>query len=172
MKLLYLLRHAKSSWDDPALGDFDRPLNARGRKAAQAMARHLQERGIRPALVLCSAARRTRETYDALLPALSGTEVLFENGLYETTRTVLYDRLTRLEAGLPSVLLIGHNPSLERLAQFLVADDQAGEAWDRLCDRYPTGTLTVLESPAEDWAGLAPASCRLLDFVRPADLEA
>src|SRR6187200_3248617 len=78
---LYLLRHAKSSWDDPGLPDHDRPLAPRGRKAAKRMGAHLRERGIEPQLVLCSSARRTRETVERLaLP--SGSQVEVEDGLY------------------------------------------------------------------------------------------
>jgi phosphohistidine phosphatase len=77
MKRLYLLRHAKSSWKDASLPDHDRPLAGRGRRAAKAIARHLRDQGIEPELVLCSSARRARETFERIEPALGGArEVL------------------------------------------------------------------------------------------------
>lgn len=171
MKVLHLLRHAKSSWAEPGLTDFERPLNARGRQAAALMAAHITATGLRPALVLCSAAVRTRETHAAIAASLPGVPVEFEQGLYETTRAVVYDRLTRLPARLPSVLVIGHNPSLERLSQFLMQDEPGNLLAERLLEKYPTGTLTTLEAPVDDWALLPPGGCRLTGFVRPVDLE-
>lgn len=171
MRQILLLRHAKSSWDDPALGDFDRPLNNRGLRNARAMAAHLRKAGLRPAVVLCSAARRTRETYDILEPALEGIPVSFEAELYEAAKHDLLQRLRRLDDHLGSLLLIGHNPGLERLA--LALSDGHGEAGPlaRLAEKYPTGTLAVLDTDIGTWAALQDGACRLTGLVRPADLD-
>jgi phosphohistidine phosphatase len=171
MRQLFLLRHAKSSWDDPGQDDFDRPLNARGRKAAGAMARHLRERGIRPAMILCSAARRTRETYEILSPSIEGIPVAFEAELYEATRRDLVGRLRRLDDHLGSVLLIGHNPGLARLAAALCHGHGDSKALARLAEKYPTGTLATLETDIARWGALDDGTCRLTAFMRPADLE-
>lgn len=170
MRRLYFLRHAKSSWDDPSLGDFDRPLNGRGRKNARQMGKYLSQAGIRPAMILCSAARRTRATYDIVESRLEGVPVSFEEGLYEAARHDLLDRLHRLDDHLGSVMLIGHNPGLERLTAFLVAGHGAPDALARLAEKFPTGTLAVLESPVAHWAELGQGTCRLADFIRPRDL--
>lgn len=171
MRQVLLLRHAKSSWDDPSLGDFDRPLNNRGRRNARAMATHLRKSGLRPAMVLCSAARRTRETYDILAPALEGIPVSFETELYEAAKHDLLERLRRLDDHLGSVLLIGHNPGLERLA--LALSNGLGETAPlaRLAEKYPTGTLAILETGIAAWAALQDGTCRLTGFLRPADLD-
>jgi phosphohistidine phosphatase len=171
LRQLFLLRHAKSSWDDAALDDFDRPLNKRGRSAARLMARHLKSQHIRPALILCSAARRTRETYDILEPGLEGIPVSFEQDLYEASKHDLLARLRQLDDHLGSVLLIGHNPGMEHLAQALSGGHGEATALSRIAEKFPTGTLAVLETNIAQWAALEDGDCRLTELVRPADLE-
>jgi phosphohistidine phosphatase len=172
MKLLYLLRHAKSSWDDPDIDDFDRPLNKRGRKSAKAMAAYFREAGIAPATVLCSSSKRTRETLKYLAPALSDAPVLFDRRVYEASYQTLLICLADLPADVDSVLLIGHNPGLERLALYLMSDHGHGPGATRLQDKYPTGSLAVLSVPSNRWDDLRVGSARLDDFIRPADLDA
>lgn len=168
MRVIHLLRHAKSSWDEDG-DDFDRPLNARGRKAARAMGKHLRDQGIRPQLVLCSAAKRTRETLDRIGPALDGADISIEKGLYETTDARLLARLRALPDAMTTILLIGHNPGLERLAAKLCGGGDAA-ALDRMREKFPTGTLATLTTGLPTWAELKPKSCRLEALVRPADL--
>lgn len=170
LRKLYLLRHGKSSWDDPALDDFERPLTGRGRKAARRMAAHFAATGIRPALVLVSAARRTRATYDAMGAALVGVPMAIEDGLYEAGKSELMERLRALDEHLGSVMLIGHNPGLERLTQALIHGHGDEHAVARLKEKFPTGALAVLEADVDRWAKLAGGTCRLVDFVRPKDL--
>ncbi|HLO77376.1 MAG TPA: histidine phosphatase family protein [Magnetospirillum sp.] len=171
LRQLFLLRHAKSSWDDPALDDFDRPLNNRGRRNAAALADHFRASAIRPALILCSAARRTRETYAVLEPAIEGVPVTFEAELYEATRHDLLDRLRRLDDHLQSVLLIGHNPGLEHLATELCQGQGNAKRLARLAEKFPTCALATLEAGIAHWGALQDGTCRLTGFLRPADLD-
>ncbi|MBR9972200.1 SixA phosphatase family protein [Magnetospirillum sulfuroxidans] len=171
MKRIYLLRHAKSSWDDVTMDDFQRPLNGRGRKAARRMGKYLSEQGIRPNMILCSAATRTRATYDILESSLEGVPVSFEDGLYEASRGDLLHRLQRLDGHLQSVLLIGHNPGLEKLALALSNGHGDAVAMKKLEQKYPTGTLSILETPAPHWPELDAGTCRLIDVIRPKDLD-
>jgi phosphohistidine phosphatase len=113
---LHLLRHAKSSWADPELDDFDRPLAPRGRRAARTMRTHLAEVGIRPALVLCSPARRTRQTLKRVLGALGDPAVRFEASLYEASVHDVVKLLLRVQVDAAEVLVVGHNPWIEELA--------------------------------------------------------
>jgi phosphohistidine phosphatase len=110
MKRLYLLRHAKSSWKDTSLPDHDRPLAGRGRRAAKAIARHMREQGIEPDLVLCSSARRARETLDRMEPAVGTPAVRVEPDLYAASARALLERLRSVLDTVESVMLIGHNP--------------------------------------------------------------
>ena len=171
MKLLYLLRHAKSSWDDPDLDDFDRPLNKRGRKSAKAMAAFFRDSAIAPETILCSPAKRTRETLKYLAPALGQAPVQLDRRIYEASYQTLLLCLADLPSDVKSALLIGHNPGLERLALYLMSDQGHGPGAARLQDKYPTGSLAVLSAPAAGWDELKVGSCRLDDFVRPADLD-
>jgi phosphohistidine phosphatase len=158
---LYLLRHAKSSWDDPALPDRDRPLAPRGRKAAKRLGDHLRERRIEPDLVLCSPARRTRETL-ARLRLPPRVQVEFEEGLYAAEADVLLARVRALGDDASAVLLVAHNPGLQALAIELVGDDGAPFA-----EKLPTGALVVLEVEVP-WSVLERA--RLAEYVTPREL--
>jgi phosphohistidine phosphatase len=169
VKALYLLRHAKSSWDDPALPDHDRPLAPRGRRAARKVADHLRRAGIAPALVLCSTARRATETLDAIMPALGrAPDVRVEEDLYLASTEELVHRLHEIPAQVPSVLLIGHNPSIQSAALVLArGHNQALIA--RLRDKMPTGALATLELDGE-WSAAAAGTARLVSLVVPREL--
>jgi phosphohistidine phosphatase len=168
MKRLLLLRHAKSSHKDSALPDHDRPLTSRGRKASKAMATYLRGNGIQPALVLCSSATRARQTLDGVATGLGGSpEVRIESELYEASAAGLLARLQRVSDSVPSVMLVGHNPAMERLALDLAA---AGPKLADLADKYPTGALATLGF-AGSWSDLDADGARLVGFVKPRDLE-
>jgi phosphohistidine phosphatase len=164
MKRLFLLRHAKSSWNDEGLADRDRPLAGRGRRAAKVMARHLQEEKISPALVLCSPARRTRETLEGVSP--SG-EVRIEDELYGASGTELLERLRDVPDEVESVMLIGHNPAIEELALGLASGGARLEDMER---KFPTAALATLTAP-DSWKELAPGSAELVAFVTPKELR-
>jgi phosphohistidine phosphatase len=168
MKRLYLLRHAKSSWKDTSVPDHDRPLAGRGRRAAKAIARHLRDQAIEPDLVLCSSARRARETLDRLEKALGASSVQVEDELYAASATQLLDRVREVPDGVESVMLIGHNPGLQELALDLARPSPtAGE----LAAKYPTAALAMLELGASSWRELDHGSAELVALVRPRDLE-
>jgi phosphohistidine phosphatase len=156
MKRLYVLRHAKSSWDDPDLADHDRPLSARGRRAADAIGRHLRAEGIEPELVLCSSSARTRETL-----ARIGLEGEIERELYGASAGELIARLRDVPASVESLLVIGHNPGMHDLTLAL-ADGPPGN--------YPTGALATVELDVGSWSAIVPGCGRLIDFVRPREL--
>jgi phosphohistidine phosphatase len=169
-KELILFRHAKSSWDDPLLHDFDRPLNRRGRRAAAHMAGWMADAKYRPTLVLCSPATRTRETHDIVRAVLGNPEVKFERALYLASATSLLQRLRKLPAKMRSVMLIGHNPGLQRLALKLSAGQRAGVR-ARINKKFPTAAFVRFEITADEWRNLGPGTTRLLDFVRPRDVK-
>jgi phosphohistidine phosphatase len=165
---LYLLRHAKSSWDEPGLADHDRPLAPRGRRAAKLIPKHIRSEGIAPELVLCSTARRARETFEGIASALGDDpEVRFEDGLYGASADALLARLQAIPEDVESAMLIGHNPSIESLALLLAA---SGNDLDRLRSKFPTGALATLTFDVP-WAELAPGTATLTAFVRPKDLK-
>jgi phosphohistidine phosphatase len=125
---LYLLRHAKSNWDDPSMDDHDRPLAPRGRKAMRAMARHIRKADVRPELILCSSAARARQTLDRVLPALPDTTPFeVEDALYTFDADDLLARLRRVPATVGSVMVVGHNPALQDLTLRLATEGQTLE---------------------------------------------
>jgi phosphohistidine phosphatase len=165
---LWLLRHAKSSWDDPALADIDRPLAARGIRAAGAMAAYLTDADIRPDLVLCSAGLRARQTMATVLPSLGGAlDVNVRPDLYTFDSDVLLQHLRGLGDDLSTVMLVGHNPALHELALTLCG---RGEGLDRLRSKLPTGALAGIRLPGS-WRALGEVRGELVSFVTPRDLE-
>lgn len=170
MRTLYLLRHAKSSHEDPTLADHDRPLAPRGIKATPVVADHLRDAGVTPGVLLCSSAHRTRQTLELLGDAVPARcDVLIEDELYQASADALLQRVQRLPDGAMRAMLIGHNPALERLALLLAA---SGDRLDRMTKKFPTAALATLEVAIDRWSDLAPGSARLTGFVRPKDLGA
>jgi phosphohistidine phosphatase len=171
MRLLYLLRHAKSSWDDPAMPDKNRPLAARGWRSTALLAEHVRAQGIAPAVVLCSSARRAVETLDGIKQALEiDVQTSIEDELYGADCEELAHRLHQFPSTMPSIMLIGHNPELQRLAVMLARSGEAG-ALDRLRDKFPTCALATLEVPTAGWHELGSGSARLVALVTPKDLS-
>jgi phosphohistidine phosphatase len=167
VKLLCLLRHAKSSWADDDLPDLERPLAPRGRRAAGRIAAYLADHGVEPALVLCSPALRTRQTLDLVRPALPGTtRVAVEDGLYGAPAADLLERLRRLPDDLDRVLLIGHNPGLQELAAGLAARPDR----ERLLGRFPTAALAIFALRQGGWPDLGRRPADLVALVTPRDL--
>ncbi len=165
--MLYLLRHAKSSWDDPALTDHERPLAPRGCRDAKRIASHLRERAIEPELVLCSTAARTRETLELVRPSLGAPTVLLEEELYGASADELLARLRRVPDEVESVLLVGHNPGLQELALVLAA---GGDELERLEAKFPTAALATL-ALATTWSRLGPDGATLGEYVVPKQLR-
>jgi phosphohistidine phosphatase len=168
-RTLYLLRHTKSSWDDPTILDRDRPLAPRGFRACELIAEYLRGHEITPWLVLCSSSARTRQTLEGVSAGFSyPVEALIEHGLYGATAAELLDRLRVVDGSVASVMLIGHNPAMQELATSLV---RPATPSDVLREKFPTGALATLEL-ASTWAALAPGSATLTGFVNPRELKA
>lgn len=167
-RTVMLLRHAKSSWADPGLADFDRPLAPRGRRASKLVAEYLRKQQADPALVLCSTSARTRETLEAVLPALGDCEVEFEPRLYGASSGELLGRLREVPDSSESVLVVAHNPGLHDLALELAGD---GPGVDRLREKFPTGALATFAVRRGGWASLGPGRAELVDYVVPRELE-
>src|SRR6478672_3969903 len=156
MKRLAVLRHAKSSWDEPGLDDFDRPLSGRGLEAARRMGRELRRRGLRFDLVLASTAARVRETIDCIQEKYDfGAPVRFEREIYLASTQTLVALIRSLPKSVQGPLLVGHNPGLERLLIELTHADGNGYR-QRIAGKYPTGALAVVEFPAAKWSDVSP----------------
>jgi phosphohistidine phosphatase len=166
---LCLLRHAKSSWDEPDLADRLRPLAPRGVRAVGAMARHLRATAVAPDLVLCSPARRAVQTWEGVSPGVpAGTRVEIDEAIYHADADELLARLREVPSVIGSVLLVGHNPGLQDLAIDLVRSGDTGLR-ERLMTKFPTGALATLEVP-QNWHDLSWRTATLQAFVVPREL--
>jgi phosphohistidine phosphatase len=172
MRRLLLLRHAKSDWSEPGASDHERPLNRRGREAAPRIGGYLRRHRLTPASVLCSTARRTRDTW-----ALVAAEIpdpppaTYVERIYEATPRTLLDILRNAEPGGASLLVVGHNPGLHELATQLIASGDPDDR-ERLREKLPTGGLVIIDFAIADWSKLHARSGRLERFVVPRMLEA
>ena len=179
-RTLVLFRHAKSAWPD--VPDHERPLAGRGIRAAPAMGRWLRDAGLVPDLVLCSTARRARETWQFAQTGLAATPpVSFEDRIYGEDGTGLLALIREVPPATGTLLLIGHNPSIEDLALMLVSQGPAPGAagseaaspgdLERMRAKFPTAAIAVLR-PAGTWHALAKGRARLTAFVTARDLPA
>jgi phosphohistidine phosphatase len=168
MLTLSLLRHAKSSWDDPSLEDFDRPLAKRGIEAAGRMGRHIQAHDLVPALVICSDALRARQTLELLLPHLAEKPpIVYDRGLYLASPRAMLERVRKLDAAKAGhAMLVGHDPGMHSLAVELAGSGEASQL-RALARKFPTAALAVIAFSGRDWAKIAPAKGQLKLFVTP-----
>jgi phosphohistidine phosphatase len=171
MLSLMLLRHAKSSLAETGQADLDRPLNERGQRAAVAVGHYMASHNLVPRLVLCSPARRTRETWGLVAGELSTTpEVLVATEIYNSgDGTGLMECLRHKAGATQSVLLVGHNPSIGELAQTL-SGAGSKKLRKRLEKKYPPAALAVFSFDLDNWESLVAGSGTLLRCVRPRDV--
>jgi len=162
MKILLLLRHAKSSWRDEALSDFDRPLNERGKKAAHAIGRYIRKHKMIPDLVLSSPAVRARETTGIITTTAKLTaEIRYDQRIYEADPPRLVQVLSQIENNFCSVLLVGHNPGIEELISLLTGSSQ----------HMPTAALAKIRlEGADDWSEISQAKAILELTIKPKEI--
>ena len=152
MKRLYLLRHSKSSWKDPSLIDFNRPLNKRGYRESKEIAQYIKDRGYYPDVILCSTAKRTRETLAPLLQTLNyDKELVFLDSIYESAWTQLKEEVEKRDE--ESIMLIGHCPGIELYLSHILGEDMI----------MKTSHLAVID--------LEEDKAVLIDFIRPKEIE-
>jgi len=160
MKSLFLLRHAKSSWSDPDLADFDRPLNPRGLDAAPFMGSVMAEKGYNPSIILSSPAERARHT--AHLTKGSGgldAEILYDDRIYEASPHALRQVISELSDVHDSALIVGHNPGMEGLIRYLSSEIEA----------MPTAALAIIELDLDSWRAVTDSCGRVKAIYRPKD---
>jgi len=167
MRTLSLFRHAKSSWDNPGLEDFERPLNERGERAAPRMGAFMARHGIAPELILCSPAVRTRQTLDLLLPHLAGSpRVIYEDALYLAGAPALLKRIRKIGAKVRHAMLVGHDPGLHVLAQEFAGSGK-GDDLEALAAKFPTAALAVIAFAGNAWSKVTRGAGRLESFMTP-----
>ena len=168
MRILSLLRHAKSVWDAPVARDFDRPLNARGRKAARAMGREMKRLRLDFDHVLASPAARVTETIEGLEEEYGPLAAEYDERFYLASAETLLEIVRAAGDSQRRLLLLGHNPGMEQLALLL---GRSGEMRERIAAKYPTGALAEISFDLASWRDVTAGAGRLERFLRPRDLD-
>jgi phosphohistidine phosphatase len=171
MLTLSLLRHAKSSWKNPTLPDRERPLATRGITDATLMGKAMAERGIDPELVLCSSARRTRDTLALILPELKvEPKVVYDDALYHASPEAMLEMVRAVQNPRANHVLVGHNPEIQSFALDLVGSGPK-HFRDRLREKFPTAGLAVITFASGVWKSVEVNSGTLILFLSPRDLR-
>lgn len=172
MKTLTLLRHAKSGWDDPVLRDFDRPLNGKGKRAAQSVGKNWRSLGLEFDQVVASPAVRVIETIEQVAAGY-GTALApaWDRRIYLASATTLLDVIHELPEGADAALLVGHNPGLEDLVLLLVPDSDEQPLRDVVETKFPTASTAQMRFDVDTWGDIAAGGGSLALFVRPRDLD-
>ncbi|HUR43736.1 MAG TPA: histidine phosphatase family protein [Aestuariivirga sp.] len=170
---LLLLRHAKTDKLAAGRKDINRPLTGRGKRDATAMGRYMASNDLMPDLVLCSPALRTRNTWDLVASEWKRPpRVVFERGIYDAHGGKdLWKVLCEGAGNAKSLLVVGHNPSMEALA-LLLAQKGEKKGRSRLETKFPTAALAVIGLDAKNWTAVDEAAGKLVRFVRPEDIGA
>ncbi|MGE0561921.1 MAG: histidine phosphatase family protein [Flavobacteriales bacterium] len=160
MKSIHLIRHAKSSWDNLATSDFYRDLNERGLRDAPMMAEKLKQSGCDPEYILCSPAKRTTKTAEIVAKKLNFSQncINFEQRIYEATLKTILDVLNEIPNHFNQVVLIGHNPAITQLSNYLTND---------YIDNIPTCGIVKIEMDIDDWQHIVEGIGRKLFFIYP-----
>ncbi|MBV9843334.1 MAG: histidine phosphatase family protein [Sphingomonadaceae bacterium] len=172
MKRLTLFRHAKSGWDEPVTRDFDRPLNAKGKRAAAVMGRHMREQGLRFDRIVASPAVRVVETLDAMFEGYGKRLApVWDRRIYLASAATLLEVVQDTPEEVESLLLVGHNPGLEDLVLALVPDAADDVARIAVGEKYPTASLAEVDFCQGQWSDVGRQDAKLARFVRPRDLD-
>ena len=170
MRRLMLARHAKSSWGDPALSDHDRPLNARGYRAAMLVGAALSNLDCIPDVVYSSTSARTRETWDCMQPHFRGRpRVEFHRDLYLVAPRDILGAIASAPEDAETLMVLGHNPSTHALAAYLARTGDPDDI-DRLRRKFPTGAVAVIELSSDLWADVEEGG-ELVHFILPRALD-
>jgi phosphohistidine phosphatase len=158
MKTLYILRHAKSSWTDPTLADFDRPLNERGLRTAPFMGQLMKEHGVSPDVVISSPAVRAAETASAVIKAGDFDRAArLDHRIYEASPHTLAQVVSEIDENCDSAMIVGHNPGMEGLIRYLTG---------RL-ESMPTAALAVVDLDIPRWSSVADGCGEVRRVYRP-----
>ncbi len=171
MRRLMLLRHAKSDWSAASQDDIDRVLSARGRSAAPRVGEYMAQHGLVPDHALISSAQRTQETWELIATAYKTVpSSSIEPRVYDASPDKLLRVIQETDADVHSLLVVGHNPAMEELADSLVATGDPVSR-DQMDEKFPTAALAVIDFPTDTWREIAPGTGRLDRFVTPRSLR-
>jgi len=161
MKTLFLMRHAKSAWDDASIADFDRPLNDRGMRTAPFMGKFMREKGFEPSMIISSPAVRAKCTAQLLKDAAGfSSDLKFDERIYEANPQTLLQVVSEIDNSRGAAMLVGHNPGIEGFIRFLTGD----------LEPMPTAALAVIDLNIDKWNEVVDGCGKLKCIFRPRDL--
>lgn len=168
MKILGLLRHAKSDWDDMSTRDFDRGLNDRGRRGAALIGDHIREHGVKWEVMVASPAERVKRTIDQAFP---DAQPVFDERLYLASAETILETVADHAGDAAAVLAIGHNPGMQEVLFDLVSPQNENGLFDEASAKFPTAAYAVFACDIDDWSQLSKGCGKLIHFARPRDLD-
>jgi phosphohistidine phosphatase len=172
MKTVTLLRHAKSGWDDPVARDFDRPLNAKGKRAAFRIGEYLRAQHLIFDHIVASPAARVVETLEQIAEGLGETIApQWDKRVYLASAPSLLDLIQESNDGYDHLMIAGHNPGLEELVLMLVPDDPDDLVRDEIEEKFPTASIARIHFDVDRWEDVAANKGELAHFIRPRDLD-
>lgn len=158
MKKLYMIRHAKSSWSDITLDDFDRGLNKRGKESVKLMGSRLKERGVTPDIIISSPALRAKTTAEVIAKKIGyGKNTVFKDEIYEAEPETLHRILTQIDDKYNSAFLFGHNPGFNMLAEEYVGFEE----------NIPTCGIVEIAFNCDSWENIGRDNAKLISFDYP-----
>ncbi|MGI9055202.1 MAG: SixA phosphatase family protein [Pyrinomonadaceae bacterium] len=160
MKTLFIMRHAKSSWDDPDLSDFERPLNNRGLKTAPLMGELMSKNNFTPQIIISSPAIRAKQTANLVKKSAGfDAEIFFDERIYEASPMRLSEVISDVEDEYDSAMIVGHNPGFENLVRVLTGK----------LEPMPTAALAVVDLEINSWKEVNAETGTLRKLIRPKD---
>ena len=170
MKTIFLLRHAKSSWDDVRLDDFDRPLSSRGIKSCKKMGKYLKKNKLIPDIVYCSSAIRAKQTWEVVNRIVEIKEnILYEDSLYMSDFSNFINIIKKTKNNFKNLMIVSHNPGIENLALEL-SKDKNNEIYEKINIKFPTGALIIIKFDLNNWSKVDCKKGKLYEFIKPKEL--
>ena len=170
MKTIFLLRHAKSSWDDITLDDFDRPLSHRGIKSCEKIGKFIKKKKIIPVIVYCSNAIRAKQTWELTNRIIKKKEnIFFSNALYMANLNSFITFVHKTIDSFSSLMIVSHNPGIENFALELIKNKK-NKFYDNISMKYPTAALAIILFDEKKWSNIKIGTGKIIDFIKPRDL--
>ena len=170
MKTIFLLRHAKSSWNKPELDDFERPLAPRGIKSAEKIGKYLKKEKLLPDIIYCSKAVRAKETWELVNRIVKKkNNINYKNKLYMANFSDFLNIIKETKDNFKSLMLISHNPGIENFALEIIKNKES-EKYKNIDYKYPTGALSIIKFNIKKWNEVTSSTGEIYEFIKPKEL--
>ena len=170
MKTIFLLRHAKSSWDNLNLDDFDRPLSNKGIKASKKIGNYLKTNKFVPDIIYCSTAKIAKQTWELTNIIIKKKKnILYKDNLYMANLSEFMKIIKKTKNKFKNLMIVSHNPGIESLAIEL-SKNENNKFHQIINIKYPTGALAVIKFNLNDWGKINYKKGEIYEFIKPKEL--